>query len=237
MGEGDRLTCSSVAIRVAGEDYDLHAGGLGAEDIEDTFLADGVGVHQNVVEDEDLGFVDGQFLGDGEAEAEEELFFGSLRELVKGVGGFAGAADAVDLEVFVEEDFAGGVAGEFGEGGREAVFQGGENGLGRGLFAVLNQVVGEAGAPGLGAGGVAAEEGLGAAFFEFGFAGVEALAAEGFEFAFGFVAFGAEGSEFVGDLLESGGGAFGAFGEFVEVGREFDFGRGHAGLGLGEGEL
>lgn len=100
---------------MAGEDEDLEAGGLGAEDVEDAFLADGVGVHQDVVEDEDLGFVGGEFLRDGEAEAEEELFLGTLRELVEGVGLVAGAADAGDLQVLVQEDFARGVAGEFGE--------------------------------------------------------------------------------------------------------------------------
>jgi len=72
------LSDAAVAVRVAGEDEDLQAFGLRAEDIEDAFLADLVGVYQDVVEDEDLGFVGGEFLCDCQAEAEEELFFGSL---------------------------------------------------------------------------------------------------------------------------------------------------------------
>jgi len=114
---------------VAGEYQDLQAGGLGAENVEDAVLADGVGVHQDVIEDEDLGLFGGEFLGDGEAKAEEELFLGSLGELVEGVNGFAGAADAGDLEVLIQEDFAGGVAGEFGKGSREALLQWGDHGL------------------------------------------------------------------------------------------------------------
>ena len=74
----DRLAYASVAIRVAGEDKDLETSGLGAEDVEDALLADGVGVDQDVVEDEHLRFIGGEFLGDGQAEAEEELFFGAL---------------------------------------------------------------------------------------------------------------------------------------------------------------
>ena len=74
----DRLAYASVAIRVAGEDKDLETSGLGAEDVEDAVLADGVGVHQDIIEDEDLGLVGREFLRHGEAEAEEELFLGSL---------------------------------------------------------------------------------------------------------------------------------------------------------------
>ena len=60
--------------------------GLGGEDVEDVLLADLVGVYQDVIKDEDLGFVGREFLGDGETEAEEELFFGALRKLGEGVG-------------------------------------------------------------------------------------------------------------------------------------------------------
>jgi hypothetical protein len=56
----------------------LQAGGLPAENVEDAFLADGVGVHEDVVKDQHLRFVDGKFLCDGEAKAEEELFLGAL---------------------------------------------------------------------------------------------------------------------------------------------------------------
>lgn len=63
---------------MAGEDEDLEAVGLGAEDVEDAVLADGVGVYQDIIKDEDLGLVGREFLGHGEAEAEEELFFRTL---------------------------------------------------------------------------------------------------------------------------------------------------------------
>jgi hypothetical protein len=89
---------------------------LGAENIEDAFLADGVGVHQDVVEDEHLGFIGREFLGDCQPEAEEELFLGALRQVVEGVDGITSATDAGDLEVFIQEDFAVADAGEFGEG-------------------------------------------------------------------------------------------------------------------------
>ena len=70
---------STIPIWVAGKDEDLQARGLRAEDIEDAVLADGVGIHQDVVEDEDLRLVGGEFLGDGKTEAEEELLLGALR--------------------------------------------------------------------------------------------------------------------------------------------------------------
>ena len=52
---------------MTGEDDDLQAGGVGAEDVEDAFLPNGVGIHQHVIEDENLGFVGGEFLRDGDA--------------------------------------------------------------------------------------------------------------------------------------------------------------------------
>jgi len=127
--------------------------GLGGEDVEDVLLADLVGVYQDVIKDEDLGFVGREFLGDGETEAEEELFFGALRKLVEGVGCVASAANAGNLEMFIEEDFAVGHAGEFGEGRCKALFQGNEHRLGGDLFAVFYEVVGDARAPALGARG------------------------------------------------------------------------------------
>lgn len=154
---------------MARKDQNLEAVGLGVQDVENAFLADGVGVDQYVVKDEDLRFVGCEFLSNGEAEAEEELFFGTLGELVEGVSFVTGAADSGNLQVFVEEDLTGGVASEFSEGGGEAVFQGGQYGLGRGLFAVFDEVVGDASAPSLTTGGIPAQDGLGFSFLQFGF--------------------------------------------------------------------
>jgi len=187
---------------VAGEDKDLQTFRLGVEDVENALLANWVGIHQYVVEDKNLRFVGSEFLRNGEAEAEKELFFGTLGELVEGVGFVAGSADSGDLEMFVEEDLTGGVASEFSEGGGEAVFQGGQYGLGRGLFAVFDEVVGDAGAPGLAAGGVPTKDGLGSSFLQFCFPGVKALPAERLQDGPGLVAVGAARLQFVGDLLE-----------------------------------
>lgn len=233
----DRLPDSPIPIRVAGKDEDLQARGLGAEDVENAVLADGVGVHQDVVEDQDLRLVGGEFLGDGEAEAEEELLLGALRELLESVGLLPTAADAGDLESLVEEDLAGGVAGEFGEGGAEALLQRGEDGLGCGLLAMLDQVVGDAGAPAPGPGGVAAQERLRLLLLKFGFARIQALTAEDFEGGLGLVALRTAGLEVVGNLLERRRRALVALGEFLEIRRQFGPGRNHAGLGLRKSHL
>jgi len=215
----------------------LEIGGQRAQQIKDAFLTNWIGVDQDVVEDEDLRFVGYEFLRNGEAEAEKELFFGALGELVECMGFFAGAADAGDLQVFVEEDLTGGVASEFSEGGGEAVFQGGQYGLGRGLFAVFDKVVGDAGAPCLAASGVPTKDGLGISFLQFCFPGVKALPAERLQNGSGLVAVGPARLQFVGDLLKGGSGPFVALGKFFEVRWQFLFGADDAGLGLGEGKL
>lgn len=63
---------------MTGENDDLEFDGERAQDVEYPFLSYRIRVNQDVVEDEHLRFGGGEFLGDGDAEAEEELFFRSL---------------------------------------------------------------------------------------------------------------------------------------------------------------
>ena len=79
-------------------------------------MADGIGVDQDVVKDEHLRLIGGEFLGDGQAEAKEELFLGTLGQAVEGVGRITCAPDAGNLEVFIQKDFAVADASEFREG-------------------------------------------------------------------------------------------------------------------------
>lgn len=61
-----RIAATLFAVGVACEEEDLQAVGLRAEDVEDAVLADGVGVHQDVVEDEDLQLVGREWVRHGE---------------------------------------------------------------------------------------------------------------------------------------------------------------------------
>lgn len=130
------MSYASIPIRVAGDDEDLEVGGLGAEDVEDAFLADGVGVHQDVVEDEDLRFVGREFLRDGQAEVEEELILGALGQVFEGV--VAGDEEGISLVLHgeVERAFqrgetgfaeAGGFGAELGKAGAELPVGGVDN--------------------------------------------------------------------------------------------------------------
>ena len=83
-----------------------------AEKVKDTFLADGVRVDEDVVEYENLRLLGGEFLSNGNAEAEEKLLAGTLREVIKGMHGITGPADAGHLEVVVKEDAPIGTSGE-----------------------------------------------------------------------------------------------------------------------------
>ena len=125
---------------MAGENEDLQTGGEGGDHVQDALLADGVGVHQHVVQDEELGLVGGQLLRHRDAETEEQLLLRALRQAGERIQFLAGAAEPGDLQGLVEENVALAVAGDFGERGGEALLQRRQRGPGGRLLAVLDQV-------------------------------------------------------------------------------------------------
>lgn len=157
--------------------------------------------------------------------------------IAEGVGLLPGAAEAGDLQSVIEKHPPAGIACELGEGGGAALLQGRADSLGGGLLARLDEVVGDTGAPSAEAGGVVAQSGLDLLPLEFGLSRISTLPTESFERAGGLIALGAPGLKLVGNLLECDGGAFVALGEFLEIGREFDRGRGDSRLRLGERDL
>ena len=122
--------------------------------VEDTLLAGSVGVDEHVVEDEDLraATAGDQFLGYRETQAEEQLFLGTLGEIVEGDEFVVLATEALNLEGFVQEDLAVAVAADLAEACAETRLERGEDGAGRGLLAPLDEIVDTAGRPGYGRG-------------------------------------------------------------------------------------
>ena len=83
--EADGLSDAAVPIRMTGENEKLNPFRERPEDIQNAFLPDGIGVDQDIVEDENLPLVAGEFLGDGNAQAKQELLAGTLGKAVKAV--------------------------------------------------------------------------------------------------------------------------------------------------------
>jgi hypothetical protein len=234
---GGRFSHAPIPIRVAGKDEDLEFGGKRAQQVKDSFLTNRIGVYKNIVEDEDLGFVAGKFLGYGDAEAEEKLLAGTLGKTVEWINRLAGAAEPGNLKVVVQKDLSACIRSQICKSRGEALFQRSQDGFGCGLFPEFDQVMGDTGRPSEIPGGVPAKNGFRFLFLQFGFAGVDALTAQHLQCSVRAVAFGTSGLEFVRELLESGGGAPVSLGEFFKIRRKTGLGRGNAGLGLGELDL
>jgi len=191
--KGKGVAHSAIPVRVAGENDDLELTGKGTEDIQDALLAHGVRVHQNVIEDEDLRLVGREFLSHGNPQALQQLFFGTLREVFERVNFLPRPADPGNLKMFVQEHLSSGVASQFGKGNGESLFERRQHGLGRGLLAMLDQVVGDAGTPTLSSGRVPAQNRLRLLFFQLSLPGVKAQTAQRFERSLGLVTLGPTG--------------------------------------------
>lgn len=197
-----RIPHPAVTIRVAGQDDDLQPARDGREGLHDAFLPYGVGVHENVIKDQDLRFGDREFLGDRNPEAKEQLLPGTLGKQFEGMGLLATPAHAGDAKRFIKEHPAVWRTGEFGECRAQPLFQRCEDGLRRGLLAVFDKIVSDPGRPGHGLRRPVPLADFGLPFDEFGFTRVEALSAQCFEGTLRFRLFGAFGPQFVCDLLQ-----------------------------------